>query len=85
MRRPIRIELISRDRFWQRAVMVEWQHQFPDRAVVPEQENFYLVEKDWIADFERVAGKCFSRIVHAPADPTRRQLFRRLFAPGARS
>ncbi len=80
----MRVELISRDRFWQRATMVEWQHQFPERVLAAEHENFYLIEEDWLGDFQRVAEKCFSKVVHAPADPGRRQLFRRLFAPGAR-
>jgi hypothetical protein len=80
MARPLRVELSSRDAFWRRAVMVEWEYQFPGRPVVAEGGDFYVIEEDWLGDFERVAGRCFSRVVCAPADPSRRRLFRRLLA-----
>ncbi len=80
MTRPVRVELSSRDRFWRRAVMVEWEHQFPERAIVAEGGDFYVLEDEWLGDFERIAGRCFSRVVCAPELPSRRRLFRRLLA-----
>jgi hypothetical protein len=82
--RSLRVELASRDAFWRNAVMVEWTHQFPDRQLVVEDAGTLLIEERWLDDLSRVAGKCFSTVRHAPADPGRRQLFRRLFAPGVR-
>ena len=84
MRKAIKVELVSRDAFWRKAVMIEWEHQFPERAIVVEREGTYVVEEEWLEDFARVASQCFSRVIPAPADPSRRQLFRRLFTPGAR-
>jgi hypothetical protein len=84
MTRPIRVEIVSRDAYWRKPVMVEWEYQYPGRAVVAEGENAYLIDEEWFDDFQRVATRCFSRVVHAPADPSRRQLFRRLFALDAR-
>jgi hypothetical protein len=84
MARPIRVELVSRDGFWRKAVMVEWEHQFPARAVADDEGGTYVIEEDWLDDFARVAGQCFSTVHLAPADPGRRRLFRLLFAPGAR-
>ena len=83
IRKPIRVELVSRDAFWRKAVTVEWEHQFPERALVAEEGNVFVIEEHWFDDFARVAGQCFSTIHRAPAVPSRRQLFRRLFAPGA--
>ena len=82
MANRIRVEVISRDAFWRNAVMVEWEYQFPERAIVVEPSGIYLIEEDWFDDFSRVAGQCFSKVVHAPADPSRRLWFRRLLAPG---
>jgi hypothetical protein len=83
MNKRIRVELVSRDAFWRDAVMVEWKHQFPGRAVVAEPDRVYVIDEEWLDDFSRVAGACFSSVHPAPADPGRRKLFRRLFAPGA--
>ena len=84
MKNAIRVEIIGRDKFWQKAVFVEWQHQFPERALAPERHGFYLIEAEWLADLERVAGQCFSRVVRAPEDPGRRMWFRRLLPDGGR-
>jgi hypothetical protein len=80
--KQVRVEVVSRDGFWRKAVMVEWDHQFPGRTLAEEPDGTYLVDEEWLEDFARVAGQCFSKVVHAPADPGRRQLFRRLFGPG---
>jgi hypothetical protein len=83
MSRTIRVELVSRDSFWRNAVSVEWAHQYPDRPLAAEEGGTILIEESWLEDLSRVASKCFSRVHVAPADPSRRLLFRRLFAPGA--
>lgn len=84
MKRRVRVEIIGRDKFWQKAVWVEWEHQFPARQVVREADGFYLIEPEWMADIERVARECCSRAVLAPPDLGRRRLFRRLLPGGGR-
>lgn len=84
MGRTIRVELTSRDAFWARAVRVEWEYRFPARELVAEDQNVYAIDEAWLDDFRSVAGACFSSVTHAPPDPGRRRLFRRLFAPEAR-
>ncbi len=76
----IRVEIKSRNEFWQNAVMVEWEHQFPQRKLEPESKGFYLIEENWLEDLQRVTAQCFSEVLLAPRDPGRRQLFRKLFA-----
>jgi len=73
----LRIEISSRDDFWRKAVLVEWEHQQPERKLIVEPEGTYLIEADWLADLERIAGDCFSQIVIAPLNPSRRSWFRR--------
>ncbi|MBL8167323.1 MAG: hypothetical protein JNJ50_04170 [Acidobacteria bacterium] len=80
-RRQLTVEIKGRNSFWLNAVQVEWEHQFPDRRLTPGPAGTYLIEEDWLADLQRVAGQCFSRVLIAPEDTGRRQLFRRLFAP----
>ena len=80
MSRRIRVEIIGRNEFWQKAVFVEWDYQFPERKLEPEAEGFYLIEEDWLEDLQRVATQCFSRALTAPEDPGRRRLFRKIFA-----
>jgi hypothetical protein len=81
--RTIRVEIESRDSFWRNAVDVEWSHQYPERPLVVAEAGTVVIDESWFDDLCRVATKCFSRVNHAPADPSRRHLFRRLFAPGA--
>jgi hypothetical protein len=59
--------------------MVEWNHQFPDRALVSDSPGFYLLPEEWLADLTRVAAQCFGTVLRAPSDPGRRRLFRLLF------
>jgi hypothetical protein len=80
MERRIRVEIIGRNEFWRDAVFVEWEYQFPDRKLEPEEGNFYLIAEEWLDDLRRVAAQCFSQVLLAPQDPGRRQLFRRLLA-----
>jgi hypothetical protein len=80
----LRVEIVGRDKFWEKAVWVEWAHQFPGREVVHESGPFYLIEPEWLADMERVARECQSRAVVAPANVGRRLWFRRLLPGGGR-
>jgi hypothetical protein len=82
MGRLLRVEIVGRDEFWRHAVMVEWEYQFPDRKLIAESPDFYLIEEEWLADLRRVAGQCFSEVLLAPEDPGRRQWFRQLFPRG---
>lgn len=82
--RKIRVEIKGRNEFWQKAVMVEWDYQFPERKLELAAPGFYLIEQGWLEDLDRVAAQCFSRVLLAPADPGRRQIFRMLFPRGQR-
>jgi hypothetical protein len=81
--RKIRVEIKGRNEFWQKAVMVEWEYQFPERRLDPGDPGFYLIEEEWLEDLDRVARQCFSCVLLAPTDPGRRRIFRMLF-PGDR-
>jgi hypothetical protein len=72
----MRIEINGRDDFWRDAVMVEWGHQYPQRVLIKEASGSFLIENEWLDDLKRIAGDCFSSIVVAPTDPSRRSLFR---------
>jgi hypothetical protein len=72
----IRIEIVARDKFWHNALFVEWNHQFPDRPLREDLNGFYLIETEWLEDLNRVGKQCFSKIVVAPDNPSRRSLFK---------
>ena len=72
----MRIEIKSRDDFWRDAVIVEWESQYPQRKLVKEGSGSFLIENVWLDDLKRIAGDCFSTIVVAPIDPSRRSWFR---------
>ncbi|MCM3902645.1 MAG: hypothetical protein ND866_13140 [Pyrinomonadaceae bacterium] len=72
MNGQIRIEIIGRDAFWRKAVLVEWNHQYPERELVAQSSVCYLIETEWLVDLKRVAEGCFSKIIVAPEDPSRR-------------
>ena len=76
----IRIEIIGRDTFWRNAVLVEWSHQYPERELVAQSRVCYLIETEWLADLKRVADGCFSKVVIAPEDLSRR-LWLKWFIP----
>lgn len=80
MERRIRVEIVGRDEFWRKAVLVEWEYQFPDRKMVAEPNGYYLIAAEWRKDLERVAEQCFSKVLIAPDDPSRRLWFRRLIS-----
>jgi hypothetical protein len=75
----IRVEIIGRNEYWLNAIFVEWDYQYPERKLAHQTGAYYLIEEDWLADLQQVAQQCFGRALLAPADPGRRQLFRRLF------
>ena len=83
MNRQIRIRIVGRDTFWCNAVVVEWEHQYPERKLVAEASACYLIEPDWLDDLNLIAQECFSRIVVAPTDASRRSWLRR-FMPRMR-
>jgi hypothetical protein len=76
----MRVEISGRDAFWRNAVMVEWEHRYPERKLMREESGSYLIERDWFDDLARIAGECFSKVVVAPPDPSRRLWFRRLIS-----
>lgn len=82
MHNTIKVEIVGRDRFWSNAVLVEWRHQFPDREMPTDADGFYVIEKNWLADLERVAGQCFAKIVVAPEIPSRLSWLRRMVKDG---
>ncbi|HVF88361.1 MAG TPA: hypothetical protein VM866_12265 [Pyrinomonadaceae bacterium] len=84
MQNLIKVEIAGRDKFWANAVLVEWRHQFPDRELSLGSDGFYAVEKEWIADLERVAGGCFAKVVIAPEIPSRLSWLRRMIKDGGR-
>ena len=82
MNRKIRIGIIGRDEFWRNAVVVEWEHQYPERRLVAESKPDYLIEPGWLDDLKRIAQECFSQIVVAPQDPSRRKWLQRFMPDG---
>jgi hypothetical protein len=83
MNRQIRIVIIGRDAFWCNAVVVEWGHQYPERKLVAEASDCYLIELDWLDDLKVIAQECFSKIVVAPPDPSRRSWLIRFLPSGS--
>jgi hypothetical protein len=79
MKKPIRVEITGRNSFWQNAVKVEWEHQYPDRKWIAQGERFYVIEADWLLDVQRIAHQCFATAIIAPEDVGKRKLFRQLF------
>ena len=73
----IRVEINGRDAFWREAVIVEWEHQHPARKLTKEANGSFVIESDWLVDLKRIAGDCFSTVIVAPVDPSRRSWFRR--------
>lgn len=84
MQQQIRIEIKGKDEFWGRAFHVEWEHQFPDRALTLNDAGQFITRIEWFDDLERVAEQTFCRIVRAPENPERRRWMRFLIRPGDR-
>ena len=79
MKKPIRVEITGRNSFWQNAVKVEWNHQYPDRTWIEQGDKFYVIEADWLMDLQRIAQQCFATALVAPEDISKRNMFRSLF------
>lgn len=79
MKKPIRVEINGRNTFWQNAVKVEWEHQYPTRQWIEQGDRFYIIEAEWLQDLQRIAQQCFATAVIAPEDVAKRQMFRKLF------
>ena len=76
----IRIEINGRNEFWRDAVIVEWKHQHPQRTLIKEANGSFVIENDWLDDLKNIAGECFSTVVVAPADPSRRSWLHQIFS-----
>ena len=72
MGRQVRIAINGRDHFWTRAFQVEWQDQFPDRALREDDGGFFVADEDWLPDVEQIAEQTFCTVVRAPENPRRR-------------
>jgi len=72
LKKPIKIEIIGKDSFWERAFHVEWESQFSNRKLTDDGENRFLADPDWLADLERVGSETFCTIRVAPQNPRRR-------------
>lgn len=82
MNGKLRIEINGKDEFWGKAVLVEWEDQYPERRLNAEPNSRYLlIEADWLNDLKRIAGCCFSEVLVGPANPGRRSWLSH-FIPG---
>lgn len=61
MQQQIRIEIKGKDEFWGRAFHVEWEDQFPDRALTLNDSGHFITQIEWFDDLERVAAQTFAR------------------------
>jgi hypothetical protein len=71
--RKIRLEIRSKDGFWNEAFHVEWGYQFPERELIDDSTGYYLAEPEWLPDIESVAGQTLCVVIRAPDDPGRRR------------
>jgi len=78
----MRVEIIGKDIFWRDAVIVEWEHQHPARPLIKDASGFYLIEPSWLEDLRLIASECFSTVIVAPVNPSRRSLFRQFLPAG---
>jgi hypothetical protein len=69
----IRIQIKGKDAFWGRAFHVEWEYQFPDRALVSDNSSCFLARAEWLEDLERVGAETFCKVFQAPENPRRRE------------
>ena len=73
MKQRIRIDIVGKDLFWERAFHVEWESQFPDRKLASDEAGRFLADREWLDDIERVGGETFCTILLAPENPRRRE------------
>jgi hypothetical protein len=82
MHGQIKIEIRGKDEFWGRAFHVEWEHQFPGRALKSNGAGQFITQSEWFDDLERVAAQTFCKIIRAPENAERRRWMRFLIRPG---
>ena len=73
MKQQIRIQITGKDAFWGRAFHVEWEYQFPERALVSDSANGFWARAEWLDDLERVGSETLCKVVQAPENPRRRE------------
>ncbi|HZM88904.1 MAG TPA: hypothetical protein VFF31_20430 [Blastocatellia bacterium] len=73
MEQRIRIEIMGKDDFWERAFHVEWEYQFPDRKLASDGAGRFFAPGNWLGDLEGVGRETFCTIVRAPENPRRRE------------
>ena len=78
MSQRLRVEIKSRDEFWQKAILVEWDDRHPEWKLTPDASGFYLIDCEWLDSLKAVATECNSTIVIGPSDPGRRSMFQKL-------
>ena len=72
MGQQVKIEIMGKDSFWERAFHVEWEYQFPDRKLTSDGAGRFLAQREWLDDIEQVGNQTFCTIVRAPKNPGRR-------------
>ena len=78
MSQKLRVEIKSRDEFWQKAVLIEWEYRHPDWKLTGDAPGLYLINGEWLEALKDVATDCNSTIVVGPSNPGRRSLFQKL-------
>ena len=77
MSQKLRVEINSRDDFWRKAVLIEWEYRHPDWKLTHD-AGWYLIDSEWFESLKDVATDCNSTIVIGPKDPGRRSLLQKL-------
>ena len=75
MSKQLKIEIASKDEFWQNAVSLEWSTRYPQRRLSTVGAGIYSIDIRWLDDLQDIARECNSTIIVAPSDPGRRSLF----------
>jgi len=75
MSRQLKIQIASKDEFWQNAVSLEWSTRYPQRQLSTVGAGIYSIDIRWLDDLQDIALECNSTIIVAPRDPGRRSLF----------
>jgi len=78
MSKRLRVEIKSRDEFWQKAVLIEWEYRHPDWKLTGDDTGFYLIDAEWLESLKAVATECNSTINVGPRNPGRRSMFQKL-------
>jgi len=84
MKQQLRVEIIGRDEFWSKAVLVEWDHCHPTKKLRNVDATSFMIESDWLDSLRTIAAECNCEVMVGPDDPSRRLLFRQ-FLPSLRN